>query len=395
MKFPEHIGAILARRFQAKYREWLLGEPHDQWPLEITLGVPSEQVAQQQMSGVQAWVSAWHSWRGAGTLIWCERRWRILGLQKLPEKILLQNPVEIATWCGQTQRWLLACARYEITVSRWPVLRAHLGRQFDVLADYSETDFQRLLQFLEWIIKSPASGLYLRQLPIAGLDTKWVESRKVVVSDLVSVLRDNGNDDQNFYRQCGLKAPPIQIRMRILDQHLRALLGGLSDIVAPVSDIGALKLVVPNVLIVENLQTGLALPDMPGTVVFMGLGYGIDLLAEVKWIANARVYYWGDLDTHGFAILHRARFYFPNLESILMDEETLSKHQALWGTENKQHGSTELTLLRDGERLLYANMKQQRWSCNIRLEQERIEWGYALNTIHAKIFPQERALILE
>ncbi|NOR71388.1 MAG: hypothetical protein GQ532_17115, partial [Methylomarinum sp.] len=35
--------------------------------------------------------------------------------------------------------------------------------------------------------------------------------------------------------------------------------------------------------------------------------------------------YWGDLDTHGFAILSRLRHYYPQVKSILMDEKTLEQ----------------------------------------------------------------------
>ncbi len=66
-------------------------------------------------------------------------------------------------------------------------------------------------------------------------------------------------------------------------------------------------------------MTGLAFDDMPGTVVFMALGYSVDLLAHVPWTSTARCLYWGDIDTHGFAILQRARACFPRLESVLMD----------------------------------------------------------------------------
>jgi hypothetical protein len=83
------------------------------------------------------------------------------------------------------------------------------------------------------------------------------------------------------------------------------LLGELENAIAwPVS----------HVFIVENLQTGLAMSDMPGAVVFMRLGYNVDVLARLPWLARARCIYWGDVDTHGFAILHGARSYIPELK---------------------------------------------------------------------------------
>jgi hypothetical protein len=139
------------------------------------------------------------------------------------------------------------------------------------------------------------------------------------------------------------------------------------------------------VFIVENLQTGLAMSDMPGAVVFMRLGYNVDVLARLPWLARARCMYWGDLDTHGFAILHRARSYIPELQSVLMDEETLLRHKALWVDEAAQHSAAELTLLTKEEQQLYRDLKQQRWGQNVRLEQERIDWTTAWNVLQGSL----------
>jgi hypothetical protein len=159
----------------------------------------------------------------------------------------------------------------------------------------------------------------------------------------------------------------------------------VGDITAPVDDLAGISWPVSHVFIVENLQTGLAMSDMPGAVVFMRLGYNVDVLARLPWLARARCIYWGDLDTHGFAILHRARSYIPELQSVLMDEETLLRHKALWVDEAAQHSAAELTLLTKDEQQLYRDLKQQRWGQNVRLEQERIDWIAAWNVLQRSL----------
>lgn len=94
---------------------------------------------------------------------------------------------------------------------------------------------------------------------------------------------------------------------------------------------------------------------------------------------------WGDLDTHGFAILHRARSYLPTLKSVLMDEDTLLSHKALWVDEKEQHPAAEWALLTAAEQVVYQGLKQQRWGQNVRLEQERIAWDIAWNTLRGSI----------
>lgn len=387
MKLPEEVRQVLARRFQNKHREWLVGEAGEhQWPLEIALGRPTEQAALRQVDGVRAWVNAWQNWQGIGTLSWCERRWKALGVQRLPEKLALHGAEEVAMWIGESARWERAQSRYQTLTARWPVLTRQLPRYFDVLADYSEADFRRLAEMLDWIANNPNSNLYPRQLPVSGLDSKWLDGRKGLLTDMVAAIQDDTSRDLDFYRRCGLKAPPLLVRMRVLDQSLRARIGGVGDITAPVEDLAIIDLPASHVFIVENLQTGLAISDIPGAVVFMRLGYNVDVLARLPWLSRAKCVYWGDLDTHGFAILHRARSYLPELRSVLMDEDTLLRHMALWVDENEQHPAAELTLLTEAEQRVYRNLKQQRWGQNVRLEQERIDWDTARRALQRAIF---------
>ena len=391
MKLPDDVRQFLARRFQSKHREWLIGDPGEgQWPLEVPLGIPTEQAALRQVDGVRAWVGAWQGWQAntvqtSGTLYWCERRWKALGVQRLPEKLALGGPEEVAMWIGESARWERAQSRYRTLTARWPVLAQPLPRYFDVLADYGDADFHRLAEMLDWIANHRQSDLYPRQLPVSGLDSKWLDGRKGLLTDLVAAIQEDSSSELDFYQRCGLKAPPLLVRMRVLDQALRARVGGVGDITAPVEDLAGLNLPVSHVFIVENLQTGLAMSDMPGAVVFMRLGYNVDVLARFPWLACAKCIYWGDLDTHGFAILHRARSYIPALQSVLMDEDTLLRHKALWVDESAQHPATELTLLTEQEQQLYRDLNQQRWGQNVHLEQERIDWAAAWRSLQRSI----------
>jgi len=111
--------------------------------------------------------------------------------------------------------------------------------------------------------------------------------------------------------------------------------------------------------------------------VIMRLGYDVEVLGRLPWLERARCCYWGDLDTHGFAILSRARVYQPDLQSVLMDEQTLLSNRLLWVDEPQPHPADALTHLTAVEQLVYQSIRHDRWGRNIRLEQERIDWGVA------------------
>lgn len=378
MKQPPDVRQLLERRFGGAHANWLAdtdGQQH--WPMSIPLGMPTEREALLQTDAVRAWVAAWSAWNGAGELTWVVRQWKVLGAQRLPATLTLHSPEDGARWAGQHQRWQRAVERFAAMTSRWPALSGRLPRLFNVLADYDDADFARLGQMLAWLEANPASGLYVRQLPVLGVDSKWLESRKGVLGELLAALRSQASASDDFYAMCGLKRPPTQLRMRVLDPLLRERLGGLGDVMAPPAQLAALVLPATTVYIVENVHTGLAFGDVPGAVLFMGLGYGVDLLAQLPWIARARCVYWGDIDTHGFAILHRARHHFPLMESTLMDMETLLHFRPLWTDEKVQHAAPELALLTPAEAQVYRNLRQHALAQNLRLEQERISWPYA------------------
>jgi hypothetical protein len=256
-----------------------------------------------------------------------------------------------------------------------------LTSKFNVLADYSAVDFERLFSLLVWLEANPASNVYLRQLPVEGLDTKWIEQRVGVVTGLLRAIRGL-TSDTGFHELCGLLKPPHRIRVRLLCPELRRAVGGLRDIEAPACELAALRIAPTSAVIVENLDTGLALPDMPGAVGVMKLGNAVSALGGISWLTDLQAVYWGDLDTHGFAILDRARRVLPGLRSVLMDEVTLFEHRGLWGQEPVQCPDLELPHLDTAERVVYQGLRANSWGQKVRLEQERIPWAPALEAVH-------------
>jgi hypothetical protein len=391
LKVPDDIREIIKSKYKSKRREWLktslsIGSSQADslkavWPLEINLDIPKEKDALRQQEGVRAWISAWRSWRGSGVLAWTERHWRSLGVQTVPQKLVLNGPEDAVSWIGEAETWSRAVERFNALVRRWPALIDVLPGYYGVLSDYDEVNFLRITEMLSWICAHPCSGLYPRQIPVAGVDSKWLESHKRFVCELVSTIQ--GTNDRDFFKACGLRQQPQLIRMRFLDPEIRRLFGGIGDICVPLKEAVDLDIKPNYVFIVENLQTGLAFEDLTGSVVIMALGYGVEVLGQIPWLHHARCVYWGDIDTHGFAILNRARTYLPSLETAFMDEPTLFAHRDLWVQEKVQSASSELPLLTDKEREIFLSLKNNAWGQHVRLEQERICWDMAWKTIQA------------
>lgn len=383
---PDAARDFLVRRFNNQHQNWLAGE--GAWPLTVNLGVPTEKDITDDVVAVRAWASAWQSRTGPGELMFEERQFARLGRHRLPVSLILPDATAVAACVGQLRRWEIATQRCQQMRARWPDMGVRaLATRFDVLADYSAVDFERLVPLLTWLNANRASGLYLRQIPVEGVDTKWLEKRTGLVAGLLRSLREVSEEESDFYRLFGLRKPAHRVRIRALCPALRQAIGGLCDIEAPVAEIAALPISPRAVVVVENLETGLALPDLPDTMVVMRLGNAVGAAGALPWLVGAEVVlYWGDIDTHGFAILNRARRAVPHLRSVLMDEETLLSHRALWVEEEAQCPNVPLDALTAEEQSVYENLRASAWGPRIRMEQERLGWADAIAVLMRALY---------
>lgn len=243
----------------------------------------------------------------------------------------------------------------------------------------------QLIAVCRYFQAHPAPDRYLRQLDIPGVDTKFIESHQPIVATLLDAcLPATAIDgsvelkaERGFERRYGLRYPQPLIHFRLLDPILSHDLAGFTELALPLSDFCQLDLLLDRVFITENKINGLSFPYQKNAIVIFGLGYGVQSLRQVPWLAGCQLWYWGDIDSHGFAMLSQLRRYFPATKSLLMDEATLTQCRELWGTEpaSSRHKATELPYLTPAEQQLFQQLQQDHWAPALRLEQERLPFS--------------------
>jgi hypothetical protein len=352
------------------------------FPLTLRLRRPDGSDLAGHFDAVRTWIRALEeasrSTLGFGyDIVWAEINHRQLGRNRVPTGISVPTEDDALRLIGRR----LDAERFrvivEATTALFPTLAEWFARKPLVALDHAD-DWTRVLRVLVWFRDHPRPQLYLRQLDISGVDTKFIEARKGLLSELLDVILPAEAIDHDaigaraFERRYGLLSKPSLVRFRVLDQRLCP--GGLSDLTVPVDQFARLSLPVRRVFIAENDVNGLAFPDMPDSLVIFGLGYGVDALAEAEWLRGTALHYWGDIDTHGFAILDRLRAAFPHARSFLMDRDVLLSNRALWVEETARYDG-EPSRLTDEEQSVFEDLRADRLGDRVRLEQERIPFG--------------------
>ena len=295
-----------------------------------------------------------------------QRFWRT-GSQLIPTHIQFDSAAALAAFVGRAKDWNRAIERLRQLAGDWPAVQPLDRKTFSRLVSLSALEWQQTREFLLWVERHPTSGLLPRQLPIPGVDSKWFETHRTLCTALR--IATAGDEGEGF----GLRTLEKLLTLRVLDPQLRAGLGGLSDFSAEPGVLAALRWHPRVVIVCENLQCAYSFGDIEGAVVIAKQGYAVDVLSRLPWLASARILYWGDLDTHGFAILNRFRSHFPRAESILMDETVLLGNRALWASEPDQNLQS-LSLLTEPEQAVLDTLRSSAYGPSVRLEQERIPW---------------------
>lgn len=394
-----------AKRLRSRSGDWaglLVSSGTVDEGFALGLKSPTEAQVLADRAAVLTWVGDWRAVDGAhgATVDWEHRAWSRVGGQTVPVRLRLADPAALARFAGgeAATAWRSLAERARQLRERFlrggesdcsgdhglgdglaQVLRRHRA----AIAGLDEAGFAQVLEAAAWLAAHPGGRMRPRQMPLRGVDSKWFARHRSLVSALHTVLTGG--------RVLEILDPEDRVRIRILGSGSvadmsgvvggdavtvdgTAALAGLTDLAAPLEQIAGLPLRPRLVLVSENLESMLALPGWDGVIAVHGSGYAVSVLERVEWLRDVPILYWGDLDSHGFAILHRLRRHLPQVTSVLMDEQTLVDHRDLWVREEKPHRGDFDTLTGQEKRAL----ARVRAEGDARLEQERIPWEVAL-----------------
>ncbi|MFH7320883.1 DUF3322 domain-containing protein [Desulfurivibrio sp. D14AmB] len=360
------------------------GEPL--FPRRLTLRGPDSKALSERFAEVREWIAQLAGAAGHYRIAWRSVDHRVLGTNEIPAEIWIDTLEDALGLIGKRRAAEQFAALVELTGERQPELLPWLAKR-PLRALALAEEWPRLLAIVAWLREHPRPAVYPRQINLPGVHTKLLEGHRSVLAELLDLALPEEAIDATrtgiggFCHRYGFLDKPSRVRFRMLDPNIRLLpTEADQDITLTQAAFTSLKLPVSKVFITENEINFLAFPDVPEAMVIFGAGYGFDNLAAAPWLHEKEIYYWGDIDTHGFAILDQLRGLLPHTTSLLMDRRTLLEHRSLWGVE-AQPATGSLARLNAEEAALYAQLRQNHWGNRIRLEQERIGFNFLLEAL--------------
>ncbi len=303
-----------------------------------------------------------------------------IGRQTLPVTVTFANRARLLSLLDKQAEFNAFANVYEAVISRYPGLGVLLLKKPNLIIQNLGL-WNELMAICDFFVTHPRPNIYIRELGIEGIDTKFVEKNKRVIDMLLSHILPDMNESSISFKEYGfekkyhLKYPLPMIRFRILDKELA--LSGLTDLSITVEAFQNLSLDCENVFIVENKITTLSFPPVKKSIVIFGSGYGVQVLKDVAWLHSKHLYYWGDIDSDGFAILSQIRSCFPKVISLFMHEEAVRNFKHLSVKEQEKTTFKTLEYLTPNEQKLFAKLQNS----HFRLEQERINFTYILKKL--------------
>ncbi|MGB9224597.1 Wadjet anti-phage system protein JetD domain-containing protein [Mycobacterium sp.] len=339
-------------------------------PIDVPLRGPKPLQVGDDVAAARDWVAALDAGRREDsryTLQWQSIGGRQIGRNQLPVRAVVSSIEQAWALLGVTT----AVRRFDELLDlthRYPPVRQwvvdHPLRALELVAEMPQ-----LIAAYAWLDGHRQSHRYLREISAPGVDTKFAERHRPVLAAMLGVPATASG----FLAGLGLRSKPGLVRLRPAPSL--GLPHPLTELAARSEELAQLRVEQRTAVIVENEISYLSVDIPEDGVVIWGKGFEVDNVGRLRWLADADVHYWGDIDTHGFAILDRLRAWLPRARSVLMDRETLLAHRDRWVSEDRPATST-LTRLTLDEHDLYIELVEEGLGKRVRLEQERIDWRW-------------------
>lgn len=251
------------------------------------------------------------------------------------------------------------------------------------LFNANSTYIDNFIEISKFLIANPASMMYPRELPIK-VNTKFLEKNLSSFITFIKYFRDiDAEMTSDKWQQLGLVNPSSTVSLRYNASF--CIQSANSSFKAPILSIepSSLKTMTgkfDRIFILENKTTFYTFPLKENECAMYCGGFAILMLKNISFLKESDIYYFGDLDEHGFAILSKFRELYQNVKSFCMDLNVIEDYNKFLIQGENYLG--EIKGLTPIEQKALQYLKDKNFNgVSSRIEQEKISRSYLLKRL--------------
>ena len=192
---PSDIRAQVNRFWTRGVLPGALFRDEDLFPLRLRLKGPVSRDLSDRFGEVRDWIGRLTRGAGKYRIEWKSINHRTLGANEIPAKLWIDSMDDCLDLIGRQRDaatlldlvGLTGRSRPEV----FPWVENHLLKVLELAGDW-----ERLLQVVTWVRDHPRPGVYLRQVDLPGVHTKFIENHRGVLADLLDLALPPESVDQ-------------------------------------------------------------------------------------------------------------------------------------------------------------------------------------------------------
>ena len=306
-------------------------------------------------------------------ITWVEHSFQKVGSQRIPDQVSVAGLESYLFITNKSREFDAFQRNLEIIRAKLPVLIDWVAK--DPTRITKDLDWNDIVKVCSYFIANPRPNMYLRQLPIQ-VHTKYISDHEALFRSLLDFLiPETANfDGKRFEERYNLLFDEALIRIRYLDPTLSPI-KEITYLTFSRAELKHYKPSCSNIFVVENKMNFLTLPNMKNSIsIWSGGGFSISLIQNIDWIKGKNIYYWGDIDEHGFEILNQFKTCFSGTKSILMEKRILEQFNS-YITNGETSKALSLSALDATEKEVFEFVRTNQ----VRLEQEKIPQDFVVD----------------
>jgi hypothetical protein len=237
------------------------------------------------------------------------------------------------------------------------------------------------IEISRFLIANPSSMMYPREIP-TKVDTKFLEKNLSAFITFIKYFREIDVEGDKW-QQLGLANPSSTVSLRY--NATFNIQSTKSCFKAPIINVepSSLRTITgtfDRIFILENKTTFYTFPLKDDECAIYCGGFAILMLKNISFLKESNIYYFGDLDEHGFAILSKFRKLYSNVNSFCMDLQTIEDYKKYLIKGEFYSGEIDKLTASEGKALTYLKENIIDGTSS-RIEQEKLSRSYLLKRL--------------